>query len=147
MSKSTTILNFFKRKNLNNFEVIADDDCQPLALMSQFLKISKQKFQMSPLMKVQVLCVILECISKYGNMMLMNRMKFEELTLSLVYSNLNQMSTRKLNLEVILVNLNIHGLQLRNLVHGLQLTTDFSTLSVPFYLWKLVYSQRTQIAC
>ena len=25
MSKSTTILNFFKRKNLNNFEVIADD--------------------------------------------------------------------------------------------------------------------------
>ena len=25
MSKSTTLLNFFKRKNLNNFEVIADD--------------------------------------------------------------------------------------------------------------------------
>ena len=25
MSKSTTILNFFKRKNLNNSEVIADD--------------------------------------------------------------------------------------------------------------------------
>ena len=91
MSKSTTILNFFKRKNLNNFEVIADDDCQPLALMSQFLKISKQKFQMSPLTKVriQVLCMILECVSKYGNMMLMNGVKFEELKLSLVHTNLN----------------------------------------------------------
>ena len=31
------------------------------------------------------------------------------------------MSTRKLNLEVILVNLNIHGLQLRHLVHGLKI--------------------------
>ena len=95
MSKSTTILIFFKRKNLNNFEVIADDDYQPLALMSQFLKISKQKFQMSPLTKVQVLYVILKCVSKYGNMMLMNGMKFKELTLSLVHTNLNQMSTTK----------------------------------------------------
>ena len=29
MSKSTTILNFFKRKNLNNSEVIADDGRLP----------------------------------------------------------------------------------------------------------------------
>ena len=29
MSKSTTILNFFKRKNLNNSEVIADDTRLP----------------------------------------------------------------------------------------------------------------------
>ena len=31
------------------------------------------------------------------------------------------MSTRKLNLEDILVNLNLHGLKLRNLVHGLNI--------------------------
>ena len=31
------------------------------------------------------------------------------------------MSTRKLNLEVILVNLNIHGLQLRHLLNGLNI--------------------------
>ena len=31
------------------------------------------------------------------------------------------MSTRKLNLEDILINLNLHGLQLRNLVHGLNI--------------------------
>ena len=31
------------------------------------------------------------------------------------------MSPRKLNLEVILVNLNIHGLQLKHLVHGLNI--------------------------
>ena len=123
MSKSTTILDFFKGKiQIIQKSQLMMQGCQPLALMSQFQKIFKQKFQILPMIKVkqvQVLCLILDSVRKYEIMMLMNEMKFNGLTLILVHTNLNQMSKRKINLEVILIDFNIHGLQLTHFVHGL----------------------------
>ena len=75
---------------LNNSKVIADD--ARLLTPSVDVLVSENLQTEVPNVTIDEstsLCVIPECVSKYGNMMLMNRMKFDELTLSLVHTNLN----------------------------------------------------------
>ena len=75
---------------LNNSKVIADD--ARLLTPSVDVLVSENLQTEVPNVTIDEstsLCVISECVSKYGNMMLMNRMKFDELTLSLVHTNLN----------------------------------------------------------
>ena len=52
---------------------------QPLVLISQFLTIFKQSFKESKQMKL-MLSTIPDCVRKYGIIVLINMMKFDELT-------------------------------------------------------------------
>jgi hypothetical protein len=47
--------------------------------------------------------LILDCIVRYENIMLINEMKFEELTLKLVHTNLFSQTTRNLDNKIIFV--------------------------------------------
>ena len=60
--------------------------------MSQFKKILSQNFK-----KLILRCWsgILDCVNKYGIIMLINVMKFDELTITMVFSNPNCLHTKK----------------------------------------------------
>jgi hypothetical protein len=53
--------------------------------------------------------MILDCVVKYENMMLITEMKFEELTLKLVRTDLRSQTTRNLENKIISVAFNLHG--------------------------------------
>jgi hypothetical protein len=64
-------------------------------LIFQFLKILLKDFR--ELMAINLILVhwniIMDCVVKYKNMMLIAEMKFEELTLKLVYTDLRSQTT------------------------------------------------------
>jgi hypothetical protein len=53
--------------------------------------------------------MILDCVLRYGNMMLIIGMKFEELTLELVRTDLRSKTTQNLEKKIIFVAFNIRG--------------------------------------
>jgi hypothetical protein len=53
--------------------------------------------------------MILDCVIRYGNMMLITEMKFEELTLKLVRTDLRSQTTQNLENKIIFVAFNLHG--------------------------------------
>ena len=53
--------------------------------------------------------MILDCVIKYENMMLITEIKFEELTLELVRIDLQSKTTQNLEKNVIFVAFNLHG--------------------------------------
>jgi hypothetical protein len=80
-------------------------------LISQFLKILLKDF--GELMAMNLILahwsMILDCVVRYGNMMLITEMKFEELTLKLIRTNLQSQTTRNLENKTIFVAFNLHG--------------------------------------
>jgi hypothetical protein len=53
--------------------------------------------------------IILDCVVRYENIMLITDMKFEELTLKLVRTDLRSQTTQNLENKIIFVAFNIHG--------------------------------------
>jgi hypothetical protein len=80
-------------------------------LISQFLKILLKDLR--ELMTMNLILVhwsiILDCVVKYGNMMLITKMKFEELTLELVRTGLWSQTTQNLENKVIFVTFNFRS--------------------------------------
>jgi hypothetical protein len=80
-------------------------------LISQFLKILLKDFR--ELMAMNLILVhwsmILDYVIKYGNMMLVIEMKFKELTLELVHTDLWSQTTQNLEKKAISVAFNLRG--------------------------------------
>jgi hypothetical protein len=53
--------------------------------------------------------LILDCVVRYGSIMLINGMKFDELTLKLVRTNLSTHTTQNPEIEIIFVAFNLRG--------------------------------------
>jgi hypothetical protein len=80
-------------------------------LISQLLKILLKDFGELMIMNLILVhwSLILDYIVKYGNIMLINKMKFKELTLILVLTNLFSQTTRNLDYKIIFVAFNLYG--------------------------------------
>jgi hypothetical protein len=125
MEKSNTIFDFFKlqmhkvqmpklqipKLQMTKLRVSMMVIHRHQLLIFQFLKIILKDF--GELMAINLILVpwsiILDCIIRYGNMMLITEMKFKELTLELVHTNLWPKTTQNLEKKVIFVAFNICG--------------------------------------
>jgi hypothetical protein len=88
MGKPNTILEFFKRKNAQNSNANVGDASLPTSDIVVSEIFSKN---LEELMSINLVLVrwslFLDYIVKYGSIMLINEMKFDELTLKLVCTN------------------------------------------------------------
>jgi hypothetical protein len=80
-------------------------------LIFQFLKILLKDFGELMVMNLILIhwSMILDCVLRYGNMMLITGMKFEELTLELVRTDLRSKITQNLEKKIIFVAFNLRG--------------------------------------
>ena len=78
---------------------------------SQFLKILLKDFRELMVMNLILAhwSMVLDCIVRYGNMMLITEMKLEQLTLKLVCTDLRSQTTRNLKNKIISVAFNLHS--------------------------------------
>jgi hypothetical protein len=136
MKKLNTIRYFFKRKDVTKIQMYKVQMTKIQIYQVQMYKIQINKVQMSMLMidhrqllisqflkfflkdfkelmtinLILVHCsLILDYVIRYENIMLINDMKFEELTLMLVHTNLFSQTIRNLDYKIIFVSFNLYG--------------------------------------
>ena len=95
----------FQKMSITQFQKILMSQFQKMSI-SQFWKILKQNFE-----KLILACwsVIPDCVHKYQIIMLINVMKFNQLILRLVHTNLFFQYTENPNEKIILVAFNLLG--------------------------------------
>ena len=122
MGKRNTILDFFKRQNTQSLNVNVGDASLPtsniLVVKNSLNKFRKVDINVknSPNEELTSMNLILfhwnmivDCIVRYEIMILVNVMKFKELTLKLVCINIIFESTENLEKKIIFVAFNLNG--------------------------------------
>jgi hypothetical protein len=87
--------------------------------------------------------LILDCVVRYGNIMLINGMKFDELTLKLVRTNLSSKSTQNPEIQIIFVAFNLRGSIY--FFHGLNIhAKKDATFCLPCFFFNKPFGHPTQ---